>query len=302
MRAAPSYCSSARLPRLARRAPPQSALQVRPDIAAALTVATVLLALAGPAQAETPDPGAAPSGAGPATSLPKPSAGIPPEAAAKGGDSDLPGGATLYEGRRPDRLDLPNCLDSSIADALGARLRRRGVQQKLFLKKHRFEITGRGGLYASDLLSSSYVYGGALTYYLWEDFGVEASFDVTRVELDLEKPLEGFFNEDRFKPSNAYIVLGNFVWSPIHAKMKIGDGIVASDIVASAGVGRTINDTVQGMTFAAGLGWKLYLTDWFTLRLDLSDHVILQEALAEQKVANDIVATLGVSLWVPFGF
>ncbi len=258
------------------------------------------LGLAGVGLARAQEGGDAPGGEAPApppvSKLPSPKDG-PPRVG-----NDLPGGATLYEGRRPDRLDLPNCLDSSIADALGARLRRRGVQQKLFLKAHRFELSGRGGLYASDLLSSSYTYGGALTYWPWEDFGFEASFDVTRMELDLEKPLESFFNEDRFKPSNAYILLGHFVFSPIHAKMKMGDSIIPSDIVLSAGVGRTINDTVQGLTFAGGLAWKIYFTDWFTLRVDLSDHVILQEALAQQKVANDIVATLGLSVWVPFGF
>ena len=51
---------------------------------------------------------------------------------------------------------------------------RRGVQKRDFLKKHRAELSVVGGHYASDALSSTYVYGGALSFFFSEDFGVEA--------------------------------------------------------------------------------------------------------------------------------
>ena len=52
------------------------------------------------------------------------------------------------------------CLEG---DATGGR--RKGVQRRDFLKKHRFELSGLGGFYASDALSSTYSYGGAVAFY-----------------------------------------------------------------------------------------------------------------------------------------
>jgi len=67
----------------------------------------------------------------------------------------------------------PSCLDETIADELGQGYRRKGVQKRDFLKKHRFELSGVGGFYASDVLSSTYAYGGALSFFPSEDFGLE---------------------------------------------------------------------------------------------------------------------------------
>src|SRR5262245_18861592 len=60
----------------------------------------------------------------------------------------------------------------------------KGVQKKTFLKQWRAEIIPEGGLYASDLLSSSYAWGGSFAFYLTEDLGLEATFMVTPVALD----------------------------------------------------------------------------------------------------------------------
>src|SRR5262249_40881136 len=65
-------------------------------------------------------------------------------------------------------LHALTCLDG---DSTGGR--RKGVQRRDFLKRHRFELSGVGGFYASDALSSTYSYGGALAFYPSEDFGLE---------------------------------------------------------------------------------------------------------------------------------
>src|SRR3954469_23805561 len=65
------------------------------------------------------------------------------------------------------------CLDPETE--LGAAGRRKGVQKRDFLKRLRLELSAWGGFFASDLLSTSYDYGGALAFYPGEDFGFEAS-------------------------------------------------------------------------------------------------------------------------------
>ena len=60
-----------------------------------------------------------------------------------------------------------------------------------FLKRHRFEVSGIGGFYASDTLSSTYSYGGALAYFPSEDFGLEVLVTRSPVRFRLEEPFEG---------------------------------------------------------------------------------------------------------------
>src|SRR3989304_1506682 len=70
--------------------------------------------------------------------------------------------AELIRERRVCAPAPPNSPGGSITAELGASLRPRGVQKKTFLKRFRAELIGHGGIYASDLMSSSYLYGGAV--------------------------------------------------------------------------------------------------------------------------------------------
>ena len=202
---------------------------------------------------------------------------------------------------KPSEAEVPSCLDQSIKDELGQSLRPRGVQKREFEKDNRFQLVAHGGLFASDLFSSSYIYGGAVAYWFTEDLALEVSFDVTPIDLDLDKPLAEFFQDDRFEvPGNGYLGLANLLWSPIHAKLKIGDGILHSDFIFALGGGRLFHDAVQGVTFDGGLILEMYTTGWLTLRFDVRDVVAVQEAVAETRLTNNIVATMGLSFWIPF--
>jgi outer membrane beta-barrel protein len=202
---------------------------------------------------------------------------------------------------RPSDAPVPSCLDQSIVDQLGKSLRPRGVQKRDFLKQGQIEIIARGGLFASDLLSSSYLYGGAVAFYLTEDLGFEASLDMTYVKLDLDRPLAEFFGDDRFSPGRGYLALGNLLWSPVHTKMKMGSGIVHADLIFAAGGGRLFHDSVQGYAFDGGVLLDLFLTRWVTIRFDLRDLVLLQEAVGETRLTNNLTLTGGLGLWLPTG-
>ncbi len=197
----------------------------------------------------------------------------------------------------PARADEPR-LDPDAE--LGAAGRRKGVQKRDFLKRLRFEVSAWGGFYASDLLSSSYDFGGALAFYPGEDFGFEASLVVTRFDLAVERPLTQFFAGQTFNPALAYIVVGDFLWSPIHLKLRVSEHAIAhGDLVFALGAGDTISQTVQGVTFDVGLGLKLYANRFFSVRFDLRDYLMIQEAIGVQRVTNNIVGLFGLSLWLP---
>lgn len=202
---------------------------------------------------------------------------------------------------RPSEEPLPSCQDRSLVDELAGRASIRGVQKRDFLKRGHFQLTARGGLFAADLLSSSYMYGGSLAYWLTEDFALEASFDVTPVALDLDTPLEGFFGDRRFAPGTGYLALAGLLWSPVHAKLKVADRIVHADIAVAAGAGRFFHDSVQGISFDAGLILELFTSKWITLRFDIRNVMAVQEAVAETRLTNNIIATAGLALWIPSG-
>lgn len=210
-------------------------------------------------------------------------------------------GAAHAQVAKPSDEPLPSCLDQSIKDELGATLRPKGVQKRTFLKNKRIELVAHGGVFAADLLSSSYAYGGALAFFLTEDLGLELSFDLTPVALDLDKPLANFFGDERFEPGMGYLGLANLLWSPVHAKLKMGESIVHSDIMVTAGAGRLFHDSVQGVTFDAGLILEMLVSKWVTVRFDVRDIIAVQEAVAETRLTNNIVATLGLGLWIPTG-
>ncbi len=202
---------------------------------------------------------------------------------------------------RPSDAPLPSCLDQTLAGQLGEQLKPRGVQKREFLKRHKINLVLHGGLHAGDLTSSSWLAGGSLGFFFTEDFGVAAEFDVTPLELDLDSPINKFFGDDRFEPGLAYIALAKVMWSPIHAKLKLGGGIVHADVLLYAGGGRMIHDAVQGIAYDAGAALDMFVTRALTVRLSLQDLMAVQEIAAETHFTNNLIATAGIALWIPSG-
>jgi outer membrane beta-barrel protein len=210
-------------------------------------------------------------------------------------------GAGVPAPAKPSDAPLPSCLDQTLANQLGEQLKPRGVQKKNFLKRHKIVIVAHGGLYGGDFTSSSWIAGGSVGFFFTEDFGIQAEFDLTPMTLDLDGPLNQFFGDNRFQPGMAYVGLANLLWSPIHAKMKVGGGIIHSDIMLFAGGGRLFHDAVQGLSFDAGAAIDLFLTKVVTVRFDLRDLTAIEEIAGETRFTNNLIATAGLVLWIPTG-
>jgi len=206
-------------------------------------------------------------------------------------ESDEEGGE---EGEEEGGLHALACLEGDTADG-----KRKGVQRRDFLKRHRFEIAAVGGYYASDALSSTYSYGGAVAFYPSEDFGVEVLVTRSPIKFRLEEPFNTFDAEQHFVASAAFQGVASLLWSPIHAKFKFTEAtIIHGDIFALAGAGRTFHESVLGLTWEAGLGLKLYFSRFITFRLDVRDFLIPQEVLGRGRSTNNITILGGFSLWL----
>jgi outer membrane beta-barrel protein len=218
----------------------------------------------------------------------------PPDAPASG---DQAGDAADDDDSGPEPESSLHALTCLEGDATGGR--RKGVQRRDFMKRHRFELSGVGGYYASDALSSTYVYGGALAFYPAEDFGLEALLTRSPVQFRLEEPYDKFTLERHFVSSTAWQGIFSMLWSPIHAKFKFTEStIIHGDVFAVAGAGRTFHESVLGLTWEAGAGFKLYLAKYLAFRFDVRDYLIPQEVLGRDRITNNVTALGGFSLWV----
>lgn len=194
------------------------------------------------------------------------------------------------------------CIDEAIRDELNARRRYRGVRERLFQKALRHELSVMGGVYAADLLSASYLLQGAYTFHATEDIAIEASFAYSQSNSELVRIIEndrGITLIDIDAP--VYVYQAHLIWTLAYGKLRwFGDGISRFDFNLAIGGGLTDNTTSRGLTFSAGLGIKFFFDQWFSLRIDIRDQVLQQELLGESTIVNNLTATLGLSVFIPF--
>ena len=197
------------------------------------------------------------------------------------------------------------CVDEELKQELVGARHYRGVQERLFTKAFRHELSAMGGYYAADLYSSNWVAGGAYTFHFSEDLGLEASVAFTRFRTAVTDTYERRYPqvqiEDRTnKPGRLYF--GHLVWSFAYGKMRwMGGGISRFDFNLALGAGVTDDSTARGITGSAGIGTKMYLNKWFALRFDARDHLRRESLVGEEHLVNDIVLTFGASVFIPFG-
>lgn len=195
-----------------------------------------------------------------------------------------------------------SCIDEAIRDELNARRRYRGVQKRLFQKAGRHELSAMGGLYAADLLSSSYLLAGAYTYHFTEDLGLEASFGYSRADSALVRIVEADTSFTALRiDTPVYIYEGHLLWSLAYGKMRWFSGAISRfDLFLAFGGGVTDNQSAQGLTGSFGLGLKHLFGDFFAVRIDVRDQLLQQELLGRSEIVNNLTATLGVSVFLPF--
>jgi outer membrane beta-barrel protein len=194
-----------------------------------------------------------------------------------------------------------DCVDPEEKAKLIAQKRGRREDERDFVKTARHELTIMGGYYVSDLLDGTYIVGGAYTYHLTEDAGIEASFNFSQVRSSVAARLE----QDRGvtilpKEDRVYLVFTDLVWSPVHGKMRMfADAIVHFDIFGLAGVGIIDNATSFGAAGQFGVGTKIFLSPSWAIRLDVRDQLYKQQILDVRQYVNDFSLTLGVSVFLP---
>jgi outer membrane beta-barrel protein len=203
------------------------------------------------------------------------------------------------------RAASAQCVDEELKQELVGGRHYRGVEERLFTKAFRHELSAMGGLYGADLYSSSWLAGGAYTFHFSEDLGLEASVQFWNVHSDVTDSYERRYPQIQVLNSTnqlGKLYFGHLVWSFAYGKLRwLGDGISRFDFNAAFGAGVTDDGTSRGATASAGIGAKLYFGKWFAVRWDVRDHVLREVLVGDQHLVNDVLVTLGASVFFPFG-
>ncbi|HEY3802748.1 MAG TPA: outer membrane beta-barrel domain-containing protein [Kofleriaceae bacterium] len=193
------------------------------------------------------------------------------------------------------------CIDQEIADRLAIKRKRRGAVDRLFVKAHRHELTIAGGYYDSDLLSGTYIVGGAYTYHMTEETAVEFAGWFTHANADIIAQLEsgrGVVLTDTY----ARILFAESIleWSPVYGKLRLGGSVIHFDLHADLGAGVVDSSTSRGAAGVIGFGIKLFAGQTWAFRIDARDRTFRQTLLDEHFLVSDAAITAGISLFLPF--
>ncbi len=217
----------------------------------------------------------------------------------------LVGGAVVGAAMLAAPSARAQCVDEELKQELVGGRHYRGVQERLFTKAFRHEVSVLGGYYGADLYSSNWLAGGAYTFHFSEDLGLEASVAFTRFRTAVTDTYEKRYpqvqvEERTDKPGRLYF--GHLVWSFAYGKLRwFGGGISRFDFNTALGAGITDDSTARGLTGSFGIGTKFYFFKWLSFRVDVRDHILKESLLGEDHLVNDIVVTGGASIFVPFG-
>lgn len=180
-------------------------------------------------------------------------------------------------------------------------------QLKSVTKKRRHELTPLISLSLNDSFIQTMVVGLAYTFHITEGFAFELSggyaftFETQTVN-DLRNGVDPSQPGKVIKPQFSRVQFygfGHLVWTPLLGKFKIGKSIVDFDIylVGGAGYVRTNRDNLVAASF--GFGWRVFLTKWLAMRVDVRDAIFGQELLGRSVLTHNLSATLGFGFILP---
>jgi len=274
----------------------RSAQRTECDAGPAATEPTTPADASPPSDSSAPDPDATPAGSETTVQT------APDDASAP---APVDEGSTAEAlGRMPKRV---KCLDESLVDEFGRTSARKGVQPRTFRKARRLGISITGGVHAGDLLDTQWQVGGKLEFWPTEEFGFDGEFRLTPMTLRLERAATNAVSMgDRYPDGVAdnlsYTAMGHLLFAPIHTKLRARkDRIVHGDFVLLAGAGAVLHRTVQAAAFDVGMSLYLFPRPWLSVRFDLIDQILAQEALGSRRISNNLVFSVGVGFWIPPG-
>lgn len=195
------------------------------------------------------------------------------------------------------------------------------LQLKSITKKRRHELTPMFSVGLNDTFVQLLNVGAVYTFHITEGFAFDLRFSYA---FPLTTGLVGDLRDsgpnallqtnatgastDKFNPTLSrpqIFAAGHFLWSPLIGKFALGKAVVDFDIYIFAGGGYIYSVQPGGkVSHAGGVsfggGWRLLLTRWLTMRLEIQDMIYTQRLASDTSEIS--MLTHRVFFSIGFGF
>jgi outer membrane beta-barrel protein len=160
-----------------------------------------------------------------------------------------------------------------------------------------FEMGLFAGVISIEDFSTSPIVGARLAYHINEDFFLEAAYEQAKAGQTSFELLSGgaplLTDEER---NYRYFNLG--LGYNLNGETFITDSfVINSAAFFTVGAGSTKFGGDQRFTVSLGAGYRVLLTDYFSLRVELKDHLFNSELIGKEKTTHNIQYGLGATFF-----
>jgi len=163
------------------------------------------------------------------------------------------------------------------------------------LDTERFELGPYAGIYAPDGFGASGVFGLRLTYHVTEDIAFEGSYAISKVDQTAFRQLTG----------RSLLVSDDLWYWSVGVSYDLFPGQVFltrkrtlySAIYLVAGLGQVNMDDRNHFSMDVGTGYKLFVTDWLSVRPDFRLHMFETDVTGEKKLTYNLEGTIALALF-----
>jgi outer membrane beta-barrel protein len=164
------------------------------------------------------------------------------------------------------------------------------------IDRENYEIGAFAGVMNIEDFSANPVYGLRFAYHISEDFFTEAMVGQTTVSRNAA---EIFFNFDLARGERQFTYYDlSFGYNILPGEVFVGrKRAFNSALYVTAGVGSTRFAGDDEFTIVLGVGYRTLISDWLALHLDVRDHAYRSNLLGLEKVAHNVEAHLGLTVF-----
>jgi outer membrane beta-barrel protein len=161
-----------------------------------------------------------------------------------------------------------------------------------------FEVGAFIGVMNVEDFGTNLVYGARAAYHITEDFFAEAAVGRTDTDQTSFEDLSGgarLLTDDERQLTYYNVSLG---WNVFPGEVFIGsDHAFNSALYLIGGVGNTDFGGDNHFTVNVGAGYRLLLTDWVALHIDMRDHIFESDLLGDNEYKHNLEAHTGLTVF-----
>nr|WP_100658495.1 outer membrane beta-barrel domain-containing protein [Alteromonas flava] len=160
-----------------------------------------------------------------------------------------------------------------------------------------FEISASIGVQSIEDFGNDMTYAVRLGYHISEHWFTEASYAVAQAGTTSFEDLSGGaeFLTDEERDFTTYDLAVGY---KLNGEVFFSDGVAFNtNFYFLVGGGATDFGGDERFTLTLGAGYRLLLTDYLSMRLDVRDHIFNSDLIGAEKSTHNMAYTLGVSVF-----